>query len=48
MDIQYDLFTVNIWESLKNELRSQFFPENVEIIAGRKLREVRHTRNIKD
>ncbi|KAA0035567.1 reverse transcriptase [Cucumis melo var. makuwa] len=29
-------------DALKKELRSQFFPENVEILARRKLRELKH------
>ena len=35
-------------DSLKQELCSQFFLENVEIIARRKLKELRHTGSIRD
>ncbi|KAA0057353.1 uncharacterized protein E5676_scaffold216G00080 [Cucumis melo var. makuwa] len=35
--------TIDTWDALKRELRSQFFPENVEILARRKLRELKHT-----
>ncbi|KAA0046344.1 uncharacterized protein E5676_scaffold426G00510 [Cucumis melo var. makuwa] len=31
--------TIDTWDALKRELRSQFFLENVEILARRKLRE---------
>ncbi|KAA0039097.1 uncharacterized protein E5676_scaffold2047G00180 [Cucumis melo var. makuwa] len=34
--------------ALKKELRSQFFPENVEMLARRELRELKHTGNIRD
>ncbi|XP_022981546.1 uncharacterized protein LOC111480631 [Cucurbita maxima] len=46
MDIQDGRCTVDTWESLKQELRSKFIPHNIEIIARRKLRELRHTDNI--
>ena len=39
---------MDTWENLKQELCSQFFLENVEIIAKRKLRELSHTGNIRD
>ena len=48
IDIQDGHCIVDIWESLKQELRSQFFPENVKIITRRKLRELRHIDNIWD
>ncbi|KAA0046198.1 uncharacterized protein E5676_scaffold688G00220 [Cucumis melo var. makuwa] len=35
--------TIDTWDALKRELRSEFFPENVEILARRKLRELKHT-----
>ncbi|KAA0036726.1 uncharacterized protein E6C27_scaffold1244G00110 [Cucumis melo var. makuwa] len=35
--------TIDTWDALKKELRSQFFPENFEILARRKLRELKHT-----
>lgn len=48
MDIQEGRCTIDTWDALKGELRSQFFPENVEILARRKLRELKHTGNIQD
>jgi len=48
MDIQEGRCTIDTWERLKQELRSQFFPENVEILARRKLRELRHTGTIRE
>ena len=47
-NIQDGQYIVDTWESLKQELCSQFFPKNVEIIARRKLREVMLTTNIRD
>ncbi|KAA0054179.1 uncharacterized protein E6C27_scaffold131G001100 [Cucumis melo var. makuwa] len=46
VDIQEGRCTVDTWDALKRELRSQFFPENVEILAREKLRNLRHTGEI--
>ncbi|KAA0053384.1 uncharacterized protein E6C27_scaffold428G00460 [Cucumis melo var. makuwa] len=43
VDMQEGRCTIDTWDALKRELRSQFFPENVEILARRKLRELKHT-----
>ncbi|KAA0046219.1 uncharacterized protein E6C27_scaffold284G00070 [Cucumis melo var. makuwa] len=40
--------TIDTWDALKRELHSQFFPENVEILARRKLRELKHTGSIRE
>ncbi|KAA0060490.1 uncharacterized protein E6C27_scaffold22G003260 [Cucumis melo var. makuwa] len=48
IDIQEGRCTVDTWDALKGELRSQFFPENVEILARRKLRDLRHTGEIRE
>ncbi|KAA0036436.1 uncharacterized protein E5676_scaffold360G001010 [Cucumis melo var. makuwa] len=40
--------TIDTWDVLKKELCSQFFPENVEILARRKLRDLKHTGNIQE
>ncbi|KAA0057412.1 uncharacterized protein E6C27_scaffold280G002880 [Cucumis melo var. makuwa] len=48
VDIQEGRCTVDTWDALKRELRSQFFPENVEILARRKLRDLRHTGEIRE
>ncbi|TYK01360.1 uncharacterized protein E5676_scaffold29G00460 [Cucumis melo var. makuwa] len=37
---------IDTWDALKRELRSQFFPQNVEILARRKLRKLKHTGSI--
>ncbi|KAA0066681.1 uncharacterized protein E5676_scaffold384G00030 [Cucumis melo var. makuwa] len=39
---------IDTWDDLKRELRSQFFPKNFEILARRKLRELKHTGSIRD
>ncbi|TYK19243.1 uncharacterized protein E5676_scaffold1493G00440 [Cucumis melo var. makuwa] len=46
--IQEGRCTVDTWDALKRELRSQFFPENVKILARRKLRDLRHTGEIRE
>ncbi|KAA0053541.1 uncharacterized protein E6C27_scaffold190G001050 [Cucumis melo var. makuwa] len=48
MDIQEGRYTIDIWDVLKKELCSQFFLENVEILARRKLCDLKHTGNIRD
>ncbi|KAA0062527.1 uncharacterized protein E6C27_scaffold43900G00020 [Cucumis melo var. makuwa] len=48
VDIQEGRCTIDTWDSLKKELRSQFFPENLSIQARRKLRELKHTGNIRE
>ena len=48
IDIQEGRCVIDTWDSLKRELRSQFFPENVEILARRKLRELKHTGSIRE
>ena len=42
MDIQDGRCTVNTLDSLKQEIRSQVFPQDVKIIAIRKLRELKY------
>ncbi|KAA0043300.1 uncharacterized protein E5676_scaffold129G00830 [Cucumis melo var. makuwa] len=46
VDMQEGHYTIDTWDALKRELRSQFFPENVEILARRKLRKRKYTNNI--
>ncbi|KAA0063885.1 uncharacterized protein E6C27_scaffold616G00090 [Cucumis melo var. makuwa] len=48
VNIQEGRCTVDTWDALKRELRSQFFPEHVEILARRKLRDLRHTGEIRE
>ncbi|KAA0046894.1 uncharacterized protein E5676_scaffold298G00720 [Cucumis melo var. makuwa] len=48
VDMQEGRCTIDTWDALKKELRSQFFPENVEILARRKLRELKHTGSIRE
>ncbi|KAA0053838.1 uncharacterized protein E6C27_scaffold135G002280 [Cucumis melo var. makuwa] len=40
--------TIDTWDVLKKELRSQFFLENVEILARRKLHDLKHTGTIRE
>ncbi|TYK15074.1 uncharacterized protein E5676_scaffold45G001270 [Cucumis melo var. makuwa] len=37
VDMQEGCCTIDTWDALKKELRSQFFPENIEILARRNL-----------
>ncbi|TYK27683.1 uncharacterized protein E5676_scaffold225G00120 [Cucumis melo var. makuwa] len=48
MDIQEGRCTIDTWDVLKKELRLQFFLENVEILARRKLRDLKHTGSIRE
>ncbi|TYK07554.1 uncharacterized protein E5676_scaffold544G00250 [Cucumis melo var. makuwa] len=48
MDIQEAHCTIDTWDVLKKELCSQFFPENVEILARQKLCDLKHTSNIRE
>ncbi|KAA0060640.1 uncharacterized protein E6C27_scaffold22G005260 [Cucumis melo var. makuwa] len=48
VDIQEVRCTIDTWDALKRELCSQFFLENVEILARRKLRELKHTGSIRE
>ncbi|KAA0038414.1 uncharacterized protein E6C27_scaffold270G003130 [Cucumis melo var. makuwa] len=48
MDIQEGRCTIDTWDVRKKELHSQFFPENVEILARRKLRDLKHTGTIRE
>ena len=48
MDIQEGRCTIDTWDSLKRELRSQFFPENFEILARWKLQELEQTGTIRE
>ncbi|KAA0058239.1 uncharacterized protein E6C27_scaffold274G005640 [Cucumis melo var. makuwa] len=38
---------IDTWDALKRELRLEFFPKNVEILAQRKLCELKHTGRLK-
>ncbi|TYK09914.1 uncharacterized protein E5676_scaffold16G00270 [Cucumis melo var. makuwa] len=48
MDIQEGRCILDTWDVLKEELHSQFFPENVEILARRKLCDLKHTSKIRE
>lgn len=48
MDIQEGRCTIDIWYRLKQEFCSQFLLENVEILARRKLRELRYINIVRD
>ena len=48
VDIQKGRCIIDTWDNLKKELRSQFFSENVEILARRKLRKLKHTGTIQE
>ncbi|TYK08452.1 uncharacterized protein E5676_scaffold654G00680 [Cucumis melo var. makuwa] len=48
LDIQEGRCTIDTWDALKKELCLQFFPENVEILARRKLCDLKHTGKIRE
>jgi hypothetical protein len=47
-DIQANRVRIDSWDLLKEAIRSQFFPENVEYEARRALRELKHTSSIRE
>ncbi|XP_062080659.1 uncharacterized protein LOC133785442 [Humulus lupulus] len=47
-DIQNGRCTITTWDDLERELKTQFLPENVAYIARRHLRELKHTRTIRE
>ncbi|GKU97925.1 hypothetical protein SLEP1_g10998 [Rubroshorea leprosula] len=47
-EMQRGLCNINTWEVFKGEFRKQFYPENVEEAAMKKLRVLKHTGLIKD
>ncbi|KAL2531397.1 Uncharacterized protein Adt_04748 [Abeliophyllum distichum] len=48
VDIQANRVQIDTWDLLKEAIRTQFFPENVEYQAQRALRELKHTGSIWD
>ncbi|KAJ7951825.1 Retrotransposon protein, putative, Ty3-gypsy subclass [Quillaja saponaria] len=48
VDIQDGRCVIDTWEDLRRELKAQFFPENVEYIAQRNLRELKQTGTIRE
>ncbi|KAJ7971608.1 Gag-asp_proteas domain-containing protein [Quillaja saponaria] len=48
VDIQDGRCVIDSWEDLRRELKAQFFPENVEYIARRNLRELKQTGTIRE
>ncbi|XP_057536968.1 uncharacterized protein LOC130814783 [Amaranthus tricolor] len=47
-DIKKRTFTINTWEEFKADFKRQFYPENVEEVAMKKLRGLKHTSTIKE
>ena len=43
-----DHYTIDSWEELKKELKSQFFPENVEYMVRHHLRDLKQIGTIID
>ncbi|KAA0047839.1 uncharacterized protein E6C27_scaffold133G001000 [Cucumis melo var. makuwa] len=48
LDIQEGRCIIDTWDVLKKELRSQFFPENVEILVRQKFCDLKHTGKIRE
>ena len=40
--------TIDTWADLKREMKTKFIPENVEYMARRKLRQLRHTGTVRE
>ena len=47
-DIQGGRCTIETWADLKKELKAQFLPENVEYMARRQLRDLKHTGTVRE
>ena len=47
-EIQEGRCRINTWEELKQELKVHFYPENVNYMARRKLRELRQIGSVQD
>ena len=47
-DIQGGRCIIDTWADLKKELKAQFFPENVEYMARRQLRDLKHTGTVRE
>ncbi|KAJ4965687.1 hypothetical protein NE237_017536 [Protea cynaroides] len=47
-DIEKGLCTISTWEELKKELKHQFLPKNVEYLARKSLKRLRHTSSIRN
>lgn len=47
-DIQAHRIQIDSWDLLKEAIRSQFFPKNVEYQARRALRDLKHTSSIRE
>ncbi|KAJ7970183.1 Retrotransposon protein, putative, Ty3-gypsy subclass [Quillaja saponaria] len=48
VDIQDGRCVIDTWEDLRRKLKAQFFPENVEYITRRNLRELKQTGTIRE
>lgn len=47
-EIEAGRITIDTWEQMKEAMKKQFFPQNVEYDARRKLRELKHTGAIRE
>lgn len=47
-EIQHGRCVIDSWADLKRELKAQFLPENVEYLARRQLRELKHTGTVRE
>ncbi|KAJ9165878.1 hypothetical protein P3X46_020695 [Hevea brasiliensis] len=47
-EMERGLVEIRTWEAFKGELKKQFYPENAEEVAMKKLRGLKHTGSLKD
>ena len=47
-DIQAKIVTLDSWEDLKKEIKTQFYPENTEFVARTKLATLQHKNSIRE
>lgn len=48
VDIKRGTYTIDTWEDFKKEIKKQFYPKNVEYLAGKSLKQLKHTGTLRD
>lgn len=48
VEIEKGLCTIDTWEALKKEIKSQFYPENIKFLKRKSLRQLKHKGSVND
>ena len=48
LEMEKGTCTINTWEDFKKEIKKQFYPEDVEYMARKKIKHLKHTGSIRD